>query len=247
MFSGLGEIRTERALLPGDAFTLDPENTGRLLSWEPRPGEAFTLLDGQGKLVRARLLAMSSGGAELTVFEEMGKNEPGPAVLLLQALPERGRLETIIQKTTELGVTAILPFKSEKSISVEELDSRQKRSHNWQKTALKAARQSRRPDIPRLLPCSLFTDALREAGGAGLKIMLLEAPGLKEIKSILREAQGPIESAAILVGPEGGFTEEEAAIARKEGFVQASLGKRILRTETAAILGVGLLRYELGG
>lgn len=247
MFSGLGEIRVQRALLPGDAFTLDAENTGGLLSWQPRPGEAFTVIDGRGELVRVRLLSLSGGKAELTVFEEMGAIERGPAVLLLQALPERERLEGIIQKTAELGVTAVLPFKSERSISIEELDSRQKRSHNWQNIALKAARQSRRRDIPRVLPYAPFRDALREAGSAGLKIMLWERPGLEALKSILRKAQGPMESAALLVGPEGGFTEDEAAAAKKEGFVQASLGSRVLRTETAAIFGVGLLRYELGG
>ncbi|MBZ0220296.1 MAG: 16S rRNA (uracil(1498)-N(3))-methyltransferase [Candidatus Methylomirabilis sp.] len=247
MFSGLGEIRVERALLPGDTFTLDPENTGRLLSWQPRPGEAFTLIDGRGELVRGRLLSLSGGVAELIVFEEIGAVEPGPAVLLLQALPERERLETIIQKTTELGVTAILPFKSERSISIEELDSRQKRSHNWQKVAIKAAKQSRRWDIPNVLPYAAFREALHETAATELKVMLWESPGLKGLKDFLRENEKPIGSVSLLVGPEGGFTEEEAAAAREEGFAQASLGSRVLRTETAAIFGVGLLRYELGG
>ncbi|MCL4874380.1 16S rRNA (uracil(1498)-N(3))-methyltransferase [bacterium] len=247
MLSGLGEIRVERVLLPGDAFTLDKENTGRLLLWEPRPGEAFTIIDGRGGLVRCRLLSLSDGKAELTAFEETGAIEPGPGVLLIQALPERERLETIIQKTTELGVTAILPFKSEKSISIEELDSRQKRSHNWQRIALKAARQSRRRDIPRILPYATFREALLETVATGLKIMLSEGHGLKGLKAFLRDIKKPVRSVALLVGPEGGFTGEEAALAREMGFIQASLGSRVLRTETAAIFGVGLLRYELGG
>ncbi|WKZ32509.1 MAG: RsmE family RNA methyltransferase [Thermodesulfobacteriota bacterium] len=247
MFSGLGEIRVERVLLNGDNFTLDNENTCRLLSWEPRPGEAFTIIDGRGELVRGRLISLSDGKAEITVFEEMGAIEPGPVVLLIQALPDRERMEAIIQKTTELGVTAVLPFKSDKSISIEELDSRQKRSHNWQRIALKAARQSRRRDIPVLLPYATYKEALRETVATELKIMLREGQGLKGLKAFLSEIKQPVRSVALLVGPEGGFTEEEAALAKEMGFVQASLGSRVLRTETAAIFGVGLLRYELGG
>lgn len=216
------------------------------MEWQLRPGEALTVSGPDGALFRARLIELHKRSAVLMPFEEMGMAAPGPEIVLIQALPERERIETIIQKATELGVTSILPFKSEKSISLEELDSRQKRSHNWGEVARKAARQSRRPDIPEVLPYGSFEQALKKAESSDLLVMLWEGAkcGLKEV---LVQARRPVSSAALLVGPEGGFTGKEVNAALDKGFSAANLGMRVLRTETAAIFGTGLLRYELGG
>jgi len=237
-----GSIKIADPAQVGVTFTIEGESLAALLEWKPRPGEAFTVSAPGEALLRARLLEISGQSAMLLPFEEMGKAPQGPRILLLQALPQRGRMETIIQKTTELGVSSILPFKSEKSISLEELDSRQRRSHNWEEVAMKAARQSRRTDIPDVLAYRQFKEALEAAKGSELKLMLREgAP------TGLKEALRPAWSAAILVGPEGGLTEREALEAASSGFVAVNLGMRVLRTETAAIFGVGLLRHELGG
>ncbi len=241
-----GSITVEKTLKTGVSFTLEGLSFASLLEWRPRPGEAFTVSGSENALFRARLLEIRDGSALLLPFEEMGKASAAPEIILLQALPERERMETIIQKATELGVSVIFPFKSEKSISLEELDSRQKRSHNWGEVALKAARQSRRPGIPEVLPYRTFEEALKAAGNSDLKVMLWEGSktGLKEA---LGQAKKPLMSAALLVGPEGGFTGDEVKSAVKAGFTAVNLGMRVLRTETAAIFATGLLRYELGG
>ena len=243
---GRGSIRTQSLISTGVSFNIEGPPFAGLMEWLPRPGEAFTVSAPDGQLFRARLMELRAGSASMTAFEEMGMVEKGPEILLMQALPERERMETIIQKATELGVSTILPFKSEKSISLGELDLRQKRSHNWGEIARKAAKQSRRLDIPEVKAYRSFEEALTEANSSGLKLLLWEGAKI-ELKDLLKRTALPIASAAILTGPEGGFSAQEIKVAIESGFIGVSLGSRVLRTETAAIFATGLLRYELGG
>jgi len=164
-------------------------------------------------------------------------------IILLQALTKKERMELIIQKVTELGVSAIVPFKSERSISLEEREAKQKKAHRWQEIAVKAVQQSRRAKVPRVEPYRSFQEALNFCGKDGLKIILWEKGG-EPLKEILR--QNHSQKVYAVVGPEGGFTEEEVAIAKGKEFIPMKLGQRILRTETAAITIVGILQYELG-
>lgn len=238
---GHGEIKLdckgaiERVLrLEGPAFD-------SLLLWAPRVGAAFSVIDSDDTLFRARLVELKKDSADIVIFEEIGKIDTTIEVILLQALPEKERMELIIQKTTELGVTEIIPFKSEKSITIGERDARQKKSHKWDEVALKAAVQSRRPDIPQVLPFRSFKEALDY--GRGLKILLSERPDAVGLKEFLHGKKE--KTFTILVGPEGGFTEKEVEEATAAGFTPVSLGKRILRTETAAIVSVGVVGYEM--
>jgi 16S rRNA (uracil1498-N3)-methyltransferase len=164
-------------------------------------------------------------------------------IILLQALPEKERMELIIQKTTELGVSTILPFQSERSISLREREAKQRKAHRWQHIALKAVQQSRRAKVPYVGDCRPLEEVLRDLGEDGLKILLWEKEG-ENLKSVLR--QRPARKICVMVGSEGGFTEGEVKSAKKKGFVPVKLGQRILRTETAAIVLVGILQFELG-
>jgi 16S rRNA (uracil1498-N3)-methyltransferase len=152
-------------------------------------------------------------------------------------------MELIIQKTTELGVSAIIPFKSERSISLEERDAKQKKAHRWQEIAIKAVQQSRRARVPRVEAYRPFGEALKRCEGEALRLLLYEKTG-GTLKNVLRRYQ--TKRIYAMVGPEGGFTEEEVSLAMDEGFTPVKLGQRILRTETAAITLVGILQYELG-
>jgi len=152
-------------------------------------------------------------------------------------------MELIIQKATELGVSSIVPFKSERSITLEERDAKQKKSHRWQHIAHKAVQQSRRARVPRVESCHSFQETLEVCRGEGLKILLWEKEG-DPLKKILRH-HSPNKIYA-MVGPEGGFTEDEVRWAKDKGFIPVKLGQRILRTETAAITLIGIIQYELG-
>jgi 16S rRNA (uracil1498-N3)-methyltransferase len=152
-------------------------------------------------------------------------------------------MELIIQKATELGVSAIIPFKSERSISLEEREAKQRKAHRWQEIAVKAVQQSRRGKVPRVGPYCSFHEALKIGEGEALKILLWEKEG-EHLKDALRRFTP--QKIYVMVGPEGGFAEEEVSLAKERGFVPVKLGQRILRTETAAITLVGIVQYQLG-
>lgn len=227
-----------------------------------RVGSIITLTDSQGKDLRGRVLQLSKEKASVLIFDLFLFPTESPAeIILLQALPEKERMEWIIQKTTELGVAAIVPFKSERSISLEERESKQKKAHRWQEIAVKAVQQSRRARVPRIEKYCSFEETLEYCQGEVLKILLYEKEG-KSLKEVLRKISvlcPPLEKGGeggfgifrsakvyLMVGPEGGFAEEEVRLVERQGFLPVKLGQRILRTETAAITLIGILQYELG-
>lgn len=238
-----GTIIFDGELTPGSVIEARGAVFDELLRWNPRVAEAITIADRSPKLFRARVLEIKNDLAKMLVFEDMGPLKKLPRITLLQALPEKERIELIIEKAAELGASAIVPFKSERSISLEERDARQKKSHKWQEIALKAAKQSRGPFIPRISVFMPFEEALRHGASSELKLILWEKGGAPA-KEVLR-GHGNAASAAVAVGPEGGFTDREVDLARMLGYTPVSLGQRILRTETAAIYSVALLSYEL--
>lgn len=240
-----GIIKIENPL-KGNSYKLTGWNFQNLGLWKARIGEAFTICDSNNKFFRARLMTLKHASAEALVFEELEQAvESEIEITLLQAVPEKERMELIIQKATELGVCSIIPFKSKRSISVEERDAKQKKSHKWAEIALKAAKQSRRATIPQVYPPCDFKDAIRMVSDYELKLLLWEHEKESSLKQVIRNAVD-IKKIAVIVGPEGGFDETETEEAKKAGFIIAGLGQRILRTETAAIIAVGLLQYELG-
>jgi 16S rRNA (uracil1498-N3)-methyltransferase len=209
-----------------------------------RMGNLVTLTSSDGNDFRGRIVCLSKEDASVFVFDAFSSPTESPLeIILLQALPDKERIELVIQKVTELGVSTIIPFKSKKSISLEEREAKQKKSHRWQKIAVKAVQQSRRAKVPRVESYRSFREALELCKGEGLKIILYEKSG-ENLKKILGQHR-PWKVYA-MVGPEGGFTEEEVKQAEEEGFIPVKLGQRILRTETAAITLMGILQYELG-
>jgi 16S rRNA (uracil1498-N3)-methyltransferase len=213
---------------------------------QARTGELVTLRGGEGGEFRGRILSINPHEAWVFVFKSLVPPTESPVkIILLQALPDKERMELIIQKATELGVYSIVPFKSKRSISLEERERRQPKAHRWQSIAIKAAKQSRRGRVPLLEPYCDFSEALEYAEGSDLKVILWERGNENPLRDVLRSG-GNYGEVALMVGPEGGFDPEEVRRAEERGFVPITLGQRIMRTETAAILLVGILQYELG-
>ncbi len=209
-----------------------------------RRGSILTLTDSTGKDFRGRVVSLSEKEASLLIFDHFpSPTESSLEIILLQALPEKERMEWIIQKATELGVSKIIPFKSERSISLEERESKQRKAHRWQEVAIRAVQQSRRAGVPRVETYCSFREALEFCKEEGLKIVLWEKKG-EGLKEVLRRYK-PVRIYA-MVGPEGGLTEKEVHIVKERGFIPVKLGQRILRAETAAITLIGILQYELG-
>jgi 16S rRNA (uracil1498-N3)-methyltransferase len=210
-----------------------------------RVGSLVTLTDPEGNDFRGRVIRLSETEASIFIFDAFpSSTESFLEIILLQALPEKERMELIIQKATELGVSAIIPFQSEKSISLKEREVKQKKAHRWQHIAVKAVQQSRRAKVPWVGECRSFQEVLEDCRGDGLKILLWEKEG-EDLKNVLKRQL--LKKIYAMVGPEGGFSEEEVRCAKKDGFIAVKLGQRILRTETAAIVLAGILQYELGG
>jgi 16S rRNA (uracil1498-N3)-methyltransferase len=215
-----------------------------LAAWKARPGEIVTAVDPEGACWRLRLTDLGKEPRGVPFARLARPMESRVAIEVYQALPDKERFELVLQKLTELGVTRVVPVETRRSLTHEERDAGQAKSHRWPEVILRAVRQCRRPLIPELFaPCAL-ADALSLAAPAELKLMLYE----EEESWTLGDALGRSkpERVALLVGPEGGFDPEEVAAARAEGFLPIALGPRILRTETAALTGAALLQGLLG-
>lgn len=238
-------VSLDTELEVGETFWIRGIPFYALLLREPHKGEAVTVVDVKGREFRVRLLEITSEGAKAFVFEEQPPTEPPFELWLLQALPDKERMEFIIQKATELGVHVIIPFKSSRSISLEEREAKQPKAHRWPSIILKAAKQCRRAFLPILVPYCSFEEAIKMVGETFCKIMLYE-----KAKTRLREAianyQKP-SKVAVMVGPEGGWSEEEVNKAMLRGFNPCSLGGRILRTETASLVACALVLFYWNG
>jgi 16S rRNA (uracil1498-N3)-methyltransferase len=217
-----------------------------LLAREPLQGEIITVTDARGNEFRGRIVELGNDWAHCHIFEELQEpTEPPFDLVLFQALPDKERMELIIQKAVELGVKTIVPFKSKHSISLQEREAMQPKAHRWHSIALKAAKQCRRAIVPCVTPYCSFEDALDQARPLELKLLLLEKE--EERLTPLIRTMPPPKSIALMVGPEGGWDAAEVVQAREKGFFSVGLGGRILRTETAAIAACAILQYEWGG
>ncbi len=171
-------------------------------------------------------------------------NELPSKVYLFQGLPKGDKMEFIIQKMTELGVYSIIPVAMKRSVV--KLDSKKAESKvkRWNAIAESAAKQSKRSIIPEVTEVMTFKQALETAAGIDVKLLPYEcADGMEKTKNIIEGLHGG-ESTAIFIGPEGGFDIEELELAKESGWEVITLGKRILRTETAGMMLMSVLMYH---
>ena len=214
--------------------------------WQARCGAIVTVRAADGRFHRARITALSDGGARLVVFAVLPFPPESPLFLeVFQALPQHERFELVLEKLVELGVARIAPFVSAHSITLEERDARQRKSHRWPDVVLRAARQCRRALVPELVPVLSWSDALAQMNlNPAFDIVLCEKEDAVRLSAVL-EAPAP-PRVRLWVGPEGGFSPEEVAAFRTAGARCVSLGGRILRTETAAITAAAVIQHRWG-
>lgn len=168
-------------------------------------------------------------------------------ITLFQGLPKSDKMELITQKAVELGVTQIVPVKTARAIMKIDPKKEKNKIARWQAISESAAKQSKRGFIPQIRSVMTFKEALESASSADVKLIPYEeAEDMDKTRSIFDEIK-PGDSIAIFIGPEGGFAEEEIALAMEKGFMPITLGKRILRTETAGLAVLSWLIYRLEG
>lgn len=201
-----------------------------------RAGDELLLLDGCGQIGKARLQAVSRSSAVAEIRERWSESEELLPLRLIQGLPRGEKFEWLLEKGVELGISTFSPVITERS------QVRGEKLSRWQRIIQEAARQSRRPLLPSLDLLQPLQVALQETTEE-LRLMLWEEGGLP-LNAVLPEAAPA--NCVLLVGPEGGFTTAEAAAAVAAGFLPVSLGKRILRTETAGMAVAAVLQNRYG-
>lgn len=239
-FAEPSRIREGQAVLEG-ADVNHMKNVLRM-----RQGEEVKISDGEGKVYRCRVGAYEDGRAVLDILEELETDTELPSeIWLFQGLPKGDKMDWIVQKAVELGVYRIVPFRA--SRSVVKLDEKKagKKCGRWQTVAKGAAEQSGRGLIPEVGQVQDFREALRTAGSLDRILIPYELErGMAETVKVIEDI-APGQSVGIFIGPEGGFEKEEIELAVQHGAVPVSLGKRILRTETAGLTALSILMYHL--
>ena len=210
-------------------------------------GERISCVDEDA--VRYTVVITHIGKDILTgdVTEEIRRSEcPAVYIHVVQAIPKGSRLDFIIEKATELGASAITPVMTERSVVRIEKDRVGEKLKRWSRIALESAQQSGRWDVPEITPPVTLPDFLASFRKADLNLLLWEGEKRVTIKDVLKGVQ-EVKGVTVLIGPEGGFSEDEIGKAVEKGFVAVSLGELILRTETAPITALSILQYEFGG
>lgn len=207
-----------------------------------KKGDNVTLCDGEGMFYDATLTDFSDKNvtAEITSSRK-AETEPEVKLTIFQGVPKNPKLETIVQKLTEIGAVKIVPVDTSRAVA--KLDKSAK-VDRLRKIAREAAKQSKRGIVPEVCDCVSFKNAVKMASESDLSIIAYEEETETSLKSAL-SGKSP-KTVSVMIGPEGGFEREEVELAKENGLVSVTLGKRILRTETAPLVIAGAILYELG-
>jgi 16S rRNA (uracil1498-N3)-methyltransferase len=223
------------AVMEGEAA----HHLGRVL--RAQPGQIYELSDGK-RVYLGRIDVVTRDRVDFALLEELAAHRPAADITLLLAVVKFDAFEWALEKATELGVSTIVPLaaaRSEKGL----LSAAKKRCGRWQKILLESSQQSRRVSVPILEDLANPEESFA-AHADGIRILLSERADAPSLREMLNRAKS--NRAVLAIGPEGGWTDSEIASARASGFQEASLGRLILRTETAVIAALASLNYALG-
>lgn len=239
----LSRVFTEAPLAQGASVTLKGTAANHVMRvLRLRVGEQIALFNGSGGEFAGRIEAFQGGAVTVAVGEQHEVERESPLSLTLAQGISRGeRMDLVVQKATELGVTKLVPVFTERSVV--RLDAQQalKKLEHWRAIAIAACEQSGRNCPPGIAAPVPLRDFLRSDMNVGTKLLLAPAATLR-----IPDVPRPDRAVTVLIGPEGGLTPQEQECAVVAGFIGVRLGPRILRTETAAIAALTLLQREFG-
>lgn len=209
-------------------------------------GEQVRISTDSGRNFFCSLAKIEEQSVQASILEEDVPGTELPCrIYLFQGLPKGDKMELIIQKAVELGVYAIIPVAMKNCVVKLDEKKAAGKVKRWQGIAESAAKQSKRSMIPEIVEPMTYREAVKMAADFDVKLVPYENErGMLATKEAM-EAVKPGDSVGIFIGPEGGFTPEEITMAREEGMQLISLGKRILRTETAGFVTLAILMYQL--
>jgi 16S rRNA (uracil1498-N3)-methyltransferase len=210
-----------------------------------KAGDRLVLFDGSGNEYEGIIAEENPSSVVFEVENILSSLKESPLeITLAQSLLKGEKMEYLIRKATELGIKKIIPFFSSRSVPLLDKPKKLKRYHRWEKIAIEACKQCGRTAIPKVEPLQSYSDMLGMAPAEALRLIPWEKEG-QGLKEVLKESKGRTKI-FFMVGPEGGISDEEAGEAKKAGFIPITLGKRILRSETAALCVLSVLQYEWG-
>ena len=231
-----------------EIFDLGGENLRYVKSvLRMKKGDQLILFDGAGWEYETVIKNFSADGINVEVLGKNRIEDESPKITVLQALPKANKMDSIVRKATELGARTIIPFRSARSVPQLTADKAHTRVLRWRSIATEAARQCGRAYIPEVSDVLSFEEMLASAEGAPLKIIFWEEEVERGIKKLLRnDRYEGAKDVTVMIGPEGGFSREEVESAVRKGFISVSLGRNVLKVETAAVTILSIIQYELG-
>jgi 16S rRNA (uracil1498-N3)-methyltransferase len=207
--------------------------------------DEIIIFDGLGKEYEGMIVEETPSSVVIKIQNVFSsKKDSSLEVTLAQSLLKGEKMDYLIQKATELGVKEIIPFFSSRSVPLLEKLGKLKRHHRWERIAIEASKQCGRGVIPKIKPLQDYSEILQIASPDSFRLILWEREGIK-LKEILERSKEKTKIFSI-IGPEGGFSQEEVEEAKRGGFIPVTLGKRILRAETASLCLLSILQYERG-
>ena len=210
-----------------------------------KAGDEIIVFDSLGKEYEGTIIEETTSSVVIKIQNIFLSKRDSPLdVTLAQSLLKGEKMDYLIQKATELGVKEIIPFFSSRSVPLLEKSGRLKRHHRWGRIAIEASKQCGRGVVPKIEPLQDYSEMLQIASPGSLRLILWEREGGK-LKEVLERSK---EKTRIffIIGPEGGFSQEEVEEAKRAGFIPVTLGRRILRAETASLCLLSILQYEQG-
>ena len=222
---------------------VDAKHIGKVLRMQP--GDKLQIVSDDGVSALAEVTAISETTVTVRCLEVLAEShEPAVKITLAQGLAKGEKMDFIIQKAVELGAYSIVPVAMEHSVVRLNCAKADKKVERWQKIAEAAAKQSKRDIIPQVQAVQSVSQMLAN-NNCKTKIIAYECEDRMSLKTALREA-GQLDDLLLIIGPEGGISEGELSKAREAGAVPVSLGRRILRAETAGLVAMSAIFYETG-
>lgn len=210
-------------------------------------GAEITVLNGKGQEYQVKVTEITADEVVGAIVQQVEKQtEPRVKICLVQSLPKGEKFEFILQKNTELGVSLFQPIISERSTIRLDAGQASKKRERWQKIIREAAEQSGRQIIPELRPVKGWNQFFREERNPGLFLIPWEGERNRSIKQVLDEQKAVPENVTVIIGSEGGFSQNEVEQAIAMGAIPVTVGPRILRTETAGLVVATAIFYHFG-
>lgn len=229
-----------------DLITLDSLDSHHLVNvMRLSNGDEIIVFDGRGKEYLCEVIDAKPEGVRVRALEQrMFDSEVRTNITLVQAIPKSDKMDFVVQKCTELGVSRIVPVISDRTVVKLTPKKEISRRERWHRIACEAAKQCGRSVVPEISEVRTFRSVVDTLTPKELALIPWEGERTTRIGSVLKSTNA--ESIAVYVGPEGGFSLDEVRMAVQCGVIPVSLGPRILRTETAGIVALTIILYEYG-